>query len=178
MLLNYRMRFYLVLFFCVSIFFTSCKDSRNIPNDVLPEHAMAELLTDIHIVDGSLYEGAQQPDSLAKHGLANYMAVFNANHVDTALFRKSLKYYTTRPEIMNEIYTGITRRLQKKIDSLQKIRPKINEDSVKTANLKHKTDSLQKIKTQVKLDSVLREKLLHPKKTKKHKLTKPNALSK
>lgn len=189
MLLNYRMRFYLILFFCVSLIFTSCKDDRKIPADIIPEHAMAELLTDIHIVDGSLYEVSQMPDTLAKHGLATYMAVFKANHTDTTQFKKSLKFYTTRPEILIEIYNGIGRRLQKKIDSLQKIKPKVNKDSVKMAAFKQKrldslknvkvkatADSLKKVKAKAKKDSLKKVKPKH-KKLKKHKLIKPNAVS-
>lgn len=150
------MRFYLILFFCVCLFFTSCKDDRGIPKDVLPEHAMAELLTDIHIVDGSLYDLPQTPDTLAKHSLGLYMGVFRAHHIDTALFTKSIKFYTSRPELMTEIYTGITARLQKKIDSLEKHRPKVDPIQKKKEDAKRKVDSLQRIKTQLHLDSIAR----------------------
>lgn len=168
MLLNYRMRFYLILFFCVALVITSCKNDKNIPADVIPEHEMAELLTDIHIIDGSLYDVPQIPDTLSKHGLGMYINVFRIHHVDTTLFNKSLKFYSTRPDLINEIYTGITKRLQKKIDSLQKIKPKEKPDtakkvtggnkadSLKKAAEKRKTDSLEKVKAQHRLDSIQR----------------------
>ncbi|RKR85537.1 uncharacterized protein DUF4296 [Mucilaginibacter gracilis] len=152
------MRFYLILFFCVGFLFTSCSDGKKIPSDVIPEHDMAELLTDIHIVDGSLYDLPQMPDTLSKHGMGLYLAVFKVHHVDTTLFKKSIKFYSTRPDLLGEIYTGITERLQKKIDSLQKHKPKMNQDSLKKANVKRAADSIKTAKARLKLDSAQRAK--------------------
>lgn len=190
MLLNYRMRFYLILFFCFSVFFIGCtEDKRKIPAGIIPEHDMAELITDIHIVDGSLYNIPQVPDSMAKHGLGLYLAVFKVHNTDSAEFKKSLKFYSTRPDILSEIYAGVNNRLDKKLDSLKKIKPKINQDSVKKAVLKHKADSLQKakanidslqkIKVKAKADSLKKadlKKKRHSSKKNKHK--NKNALSK
>jgi hypothetical protein len=180
MLLNYRMRFYLVLFFYVSVFFISCTGyDRKIPPGIIPEHDMAELLTDIHIVDGSLYNIPQQPDSISKHGLGMYLAVLKAHNTDTATFKKSMKFYSTRPDILNEIYTGINSRLTKKLDSLQKIKPKINQDSLNKVKMQHAVDSVKQVKVKAKLDSLQKVKVeKKAKSSKKHKHKKQNALSK
>jgi len=178
MLLNYRMRFYLRLFFCVSLFFTSCKEKDNVPDNVLPQHEMAELLTDMHIVDGSLYNIPQSPDSLAKHGLGLYMGVFKVHHTDTATFSRSIKFYSTHLTMLTNIYTGIEGRLQKKIDSLQKHKPKVNTDSIAKANLLRKTDSLRRVKEKLKADSLQQVKLKKKKTPKKGKHKIPDALSK
>jgi hypothetical protein len=158
MLLNYRMRFYLILFFCVSVFFISCSDKK-IPDDVLPIHQMAALLTDIHIVDGSLYEVPQQMDTLTKHGLGMYMAVFKMHHVDTATFKRSINYYSSQPILLNQMYVGIEQRMQKKIDSLQKHKPKEDPKALLKLKMQHKADSLKAVKDQVKLDSIQKKAL-------------------
>jgi len=179
MLLNYRMRFYLVLFFCVSTFFISCsQNNRKIPDGIIPEHDMAELLTDVHIVDGSLYNIPQVPDSIRKHGLGLYLAVFKIHNTDSVQFKKSVKFYSTRPDILNEIYGGINTRLTKKLDSLAKIKPKINADSVKKIKLKHILDSVKQVKARLKVDSLLRVKLVKAKSFTKNKHKKQHALSK
>ena len=120
MVLNYRMRFYLVLFFCVSVFLCGCSDDKGIPKGIIEEPQMASLLTDIHLVDGSLYNLPPVPDTLAKHGLGLYLAVLKMHHTDTTQFKESMKFYTTRPDLMTRIYFTVTKTL----DSLQAAKTK------------------------------------------------------
>ncbi|MEO6523493.1 MAG: DUF4296 domain-containing protein [Mucilaginibacter sp.] len=147
------MRFYLILFFCVSVFFISCKDKK-IPDDVVPIHEMAALLTDIHIVDGSLYEVPQQMDTLTKHGLGMYMAVFKMHHIDTATFKRSITFYSSQPILLDQMYVGIEQRIQRKIDSLQKHKPKEDPKALLKLKLQHKADSLKAVKDRLRLDSI------------------------
>jgi hypothetical protein len=165
------MRFYLVLFFCGLTFLFSCSDDKGVPGDVIPEHQMSLLLTDVHLVDGSIYNLPAMPDTLVKHGLGLYLAVFKKHHTDTTQFAKSLKFYSTRPDLLLSIYTGVTNRL----DSLQKAKEKEKAkkavkpgggasskntiqlaDSVKKAQ--QQADSIKKAKDKRQADSVrLRE---------------------
>jgi hypothetical protein len=148
------MRFYLILFFCVSVFFIGCKEDKTaIPDDVIQLHEMAALLTDIHIVDGSLTGVPQIPDSIAKHGLGLYLAVIKFHNTDTATFKKSMKFYSKRPDLMNALYAGIDGRLTKKLDSLNKIKPKVNTDSINKTRLQRATDSIKRVKAHTKIDS-------------------------
>jgi len=120
MVLNYRMRFYLILFFCVSGFLFGCNSKTSVPDGIIEEPQMAALLTDIHLVDGSLYNLPPVPDTLAKHGLGLYLAVFKLHHTDTTQFKASMKFYTTRPDLMTRIYYTVTKTL----DSLQAAKTK------------------------------------------------------
>jgi hypothetical protein len=166
------MRFYLTGFFCVVVLFISCVDNtRYVPPELIQEHAMAELLTDIHLVDGSLYSVPQQRDSLSKHGLGLYLAVFKAHHTDSIQFNKSLKYYTLHPDMMNDIYIGVNRRLESKLDSLGKVKDKTKPDAqaILQARLKRANDSLARVKAQLKIDSTQKAHL--KKKTSKKKKT-------
>jgi hypothetical protein len=169
------MRFYLVLFFFGLSFLFSCSDNKSIPGDVIKEHQMALLLTDIHLVDGAVYNLPNIPDTLAKHGLGLYLAVFKMHHTDTAEFKKSLQFYSTRPDLLVNIYSVVVDRL----DSLQKARAKAaaakkpavlkasqkttaqmadsvkkaqaKTDSINTAAGKRKTDSLRAAKFRMKM---------------------------
>ncbi len=149
MLLNYRMRFYIILFFFVSVFFIGCGSNDDTPAGILKMHDMAELLTDIHIVDGNLYNVSQMPDSLASHGMGLYMAVLKVHHTDTVQFKKSMKYYSLRPDKLNTIYDGVVRRLTKKVDSLQQIQQKAPFVDVK---VKHKQDSIAQLRYKIPMD--------------------------
>jgi len=155
------MRFYIVLFFCLGCFFMSCSVSSDAPKPLLTMPQTAQVLTDIHIVNGSLYNVANQPDSILKHGMGLYLDVFKINHTDSATFRKSLQYYSLHPDVLVVIYEGVTRRLNKKLDSLKKIKahieavkrkdPHFKADSIKA---KHKADSLATIRTKRTEDSI------------------------
>jgi hypothetical protein len=139
----------------------SCSsNSDNDPNG-LDIHQMAAVLTDIHIVNGSLYNVTNQPDSILKHGMGLYLDVFKINHTDSATFRKSLQYYSLHPDVLVVIYEGVTRRLNKKLDSLKKIKahieavkrkdPHFKADSIKA---KKRADSLAIVRTKRTEDSI------------------------
>ena len=104
------------------LFCTACSDSST-PKDVLDKPQMLSLLTDVHIIDGELYNVAQQPDSLYKFGTNKYKAVFKKHHTNDAQFRKSLEYYTRQPEVIQDIYDTLTVIIQRKIDSTNKKSP-------------------------------------------------------
>jgi len=171
------MRFYLILFFCVSVLFISCSDNTKIPDDVIQIHEMAALLTDIHIVDGSLYEVPQQMDTLTKHGLGMYMAVFKMHHIDTTRFNRSLKWYSMQPKVLSQIYVGIEQRLQKKIDSLQKHKPKEDPKVQLKLKMQGKADSIKAVRAKAKIDSLQKVQMRDQiRKNKKSKFKKPHAL--
>ena len=113
---------YIILFFFGLLFSTACSDS-SAPKDVLDKPQMLSLLTDVHIIDGELYNVAQQPDSLYKFGTNKYKAVFKKHHTNDAQFRKSLEYYTRQPEVIQDIYDTLTVVVQRKIDSTNKKSP-------------------------------------------------------
>ena len=154
------MRLYKILFFLVSVILLSaCKPGR--PNGVLSPDQMVPLLVDIHLVDGSIAEVPQIPDSLYKYGMNNYSAVFKAHEVDTAQFRKSFAWYSNQPDEFYEIYDKVTSIIKAKSDSAIKVKARIDSleqvkqnkilaarakrfaDSVKRAD-KRKADSIKK----------------------------------
>ena len=82
---------------------------------------MVSLLTDIHIVDGGMYNMVSiNVDTLYKYGTARYLAIFKRHHVDSSMFRRSLKFYTGKPVEMEAMYDEILKHLTDKIDSANK----------------------------------------------------------
>jgi hypothetical protein len=113
------MRKYITLFFSVTFFLFACKGGKA-PASVIKHDQMVSLLTDLHIVDGSLYSAPQAPDSLYKYGIDKYMIAFKDHHTDSVQFKASLKYYTTQPVELQAIYDQVLVNLKKKTDSLSK----------------------------------------------------------
>jgi len=112
---------YIILFFLVLTLLCSCNGDETAPDGILSKNEMMDVLTDIHLADGSLVMYPQTPDTLYKYGYTRYAAVFKKYHTDTAQFRKSFKYYTLKPLTLNDMYVKILKRLQDKTDSLSKL---------------------------------------------------------
>lgn len=110
---------YIILFFSVLTFLTAC-GGNNAPEGIIPEAQMIELLTDVHLTDGSLYSVPQVPDSLYKYGTARYAALFKRHKTSSKVFAESLKYYTTKPVQLVGMYDRVSKNIQAKIDSLNK----------------------------------------------------------
>lgn len=111
---------YIILFFSVLTFLCSCGDD-NAPNGILKKSEMVNVLTDIHIVDGSLINISQAPDTLYKYGYPKYLAVFKKYNTDSATFKRSFRYYSLKPPVFIDIYDKVLKNLQVKTDSLTKL---------------------------------------------------------
>jgi hypothetical protein len=126
------MRKYITLFFSVTFFLYACKGDKT-PTGIIKHDQMVSLLTDVHIIDGSLYSVQQTPDTLYKYGSGKYRSLFKRYGIDTAQFRRSMKYYASQPTEMGAMYDQILANLKVKIDSLNKIQLKNIQQQQKNA---------------------------------------------
>ncbi|MDB5002965.1 MAG: hypothetical protein JWQ34_1190 [Mucilaginibacter sp.] len=176
------MRKHIFLFFSALLFLFACNQADD-TKGIIKQDEMTRLLTDVHLVDGSL---ALQPngDSLYKFGTGRYFYVFKQYHTDSGQFKKSVKYYSAHPEILLKIYDGVNTRLKAKADSMNALVAKDNERIRRQAEVAQKRveklrkDSLAvKLKTdklKLKKDSLDKKKIIkHKKKKKLKKITKP-----
>jgi hypothetical protein len=115
--LNYRMRIYIILFFLVPLLF-SCKSDT--PPGILDQEQMAAVLVAVHLVNGTMASVPQHPDSLYKYGTGKYQLVFKQHHTDSAQFRKSFRYYTSKPDKLDAVYDDVIKLLKAKADSITK----------------------------------------------------------
>lgn len=156
------MRKYKTLFFLVPVILLSaCKPGR--PDGVLSPEKMIPLLVDVHIVDGSLAEIPQMPDSLYKHGMRQYDVVFKAHKVDTAQFRKSYAWYSNNPDQFFEIYENVSAIIKTRADSAVKAKAKadsleqVKQSKILAARAKHMADSIKRVEKR-KADSIKKAK--------------------
>lgn len=148
------MRKHIFLFFSALLFLYACKGGD--ASGVIDRDEMVNLLVDVHLVDGSL---AMQPnvDSLYKVGTGRYLLVFKRHHTDSAQFKRSMKYYTTQPEIMLKIYDNVNKKLQAKNDSLAMIILKDQQRVVKDQEKAAKQlQTINEKKEKARQDSMLR----------------------
>lgn len=102
------MRSLLILFF-LFVFFSSCGDDT--AQGVIPKGEMVSLLTDLHLADGitSTYYG----DSASMKVAIVYKAIYKRYGTDSVTVRKSLSYYTERPEELELMYKQVEVNLVK-----------------------------------------------------------------
>jgi hypothetical protein len=136
------MQKYKSLFFSLILFLYACGGNKVPPGIIKPDR-MIGLLTEVHIADGSMYNIMQVPDSLYKYGNDKYQMIFNNFGTDSLTFRKSMKYYSDKPEILEKIYEQVTINLKQKSDSLNKI----NQEGIKR-DTKRREDSLRNLPKQ------------------------------
>jgi hypothetical protein len=107
---------------------------------------MAGLLTEIHLIDGKLYNMSQVPDTIYKYGMGNYLAAFERFHTDSATFRKSMNYYSSEPEKISAIYDDVDNRMKAMSDSVNLIQAKERKAQMKADSIKavHLADSIKK----------------------------------
>jgi hypothetical protein len=111
------MRKYITLFFSVTVILSACKGKTD--TSIIQHDQMISLLTDMLIVDGSMYNTvSQNADTLYKYGTARYLLVFKHHHTDSVQFRKSLKYYAQQPAMLEAMYDKIIDNLKLKTDSV------------------------------------------------------------
>lgn len=157
------MRKYIILFFSALAVFCSCGDNK--PDGILDEKQMADVLVDVHNVNGTMFMVPSIPDSLYKYGLGKYLLVFKKHGTDSAQFTRSYKYYTRDVEKLVAIYDEVNKGLQKRSDSLNKIfvklqkkpkkikpvnpKPVQTSDSVKLRQHRLVKDTVKRIKRNV-----------------------------
>lgn len=111
------MRKYITLFFSL-LFLGACS---NTPSGIINKDEMANLLTDVHIADGTLITKSQETDTLYKYGTDKYLEIFKKYNTDSATFKRSYKYYTNNPKEFVAIYDKVVKNLQAKTDSVTKL---------------------------------------------------------
>jgi hypothetical protein len=133
------MQKYKILFFSLLLFCLGCTGD-DIPKGVMDEDKMVSLLTQIHIADGSMYNTMQLPDSLYKYGVSKYDMILKNFHTDSNQFKKSMHFYTQRPDILVKIYEQISDNLKQVSDSLNKA----NQEQIKK-DTKRRQDSIKNL---------------------------------
>lgn len=136
----------LALFYAL-IFFSSCNVNQS-GEEVVDEEEMVNVLIDMHLVDAVMNYRSNQ-DSLQMEANSRYNYIFKKHNIDSTTFSNSLKYYTSKNEVMLEIYDQV-------LDSLTAMeKPNTIQPYVRRWNIAEtdtsKLDSLQLIRFQNQL---------------------------
>ena len=95
--------------FFVLVLFTSCtNDEVKIPNEILSEENMKNLLVEIHLSDAlAADERIKDVKLLNEIKKAYFTSVLNDNQISEAEFDKSLAFYQEHPSVLFKIYEKV-----------------------------------------------------------------------
>ena len=106
-----------------SLFLLTACQKNKLPEGVLDEQRMINVLADISVVDGYM-STLMYTDTLRIEGKNYYATVYKNHNISKEVFDKSLKYYSNQPVLLDSMYSKVTRKLEAKERFLNKIQMK------------------------------------------------------
>ena len=103
----------------ILILLTACNSNR-LPEGVLEEQKMVNVLTDLTVIDGYM-SSLMYTDTLRIEGKNYYATVYKNHNITRAVFDKSMKYYSTQPVLLDSMYSKVTKKLELKENRYNKI---------------------------------------------------------
>ena len=95
----------------------ACNSKQELPKDILPEAKMRTVLWDLMRADEWVtYE--QTKDSTVdryKRSIELYQKVFQVNGITDSQFKKSFRYYQTRPNLLKPLFDSLQRKETKEL---------------------------------------------------------------
>jgi hypothetical protein len=108
-------------FFLAMLLFVSCRDEQKIPEGILTEEKMVNILVRLHLSEARVSIKNLPVDTSRKYFLYLENKVLKSYGTDTAAFNKSYHYYITHEKKFDAIYTSVVDSL-----SLREARKIIN----------------------------------------------------
>ncbi|WP_428653269.1 DUF4296 domain-containing protein [Runella sp.] len=103
----------LIYFSLFSFLLFGCQDEPDIPAGTVSEAKMAQILTDIHIIEarvGRLALTSLDSSTIITEHLK--LQVFKKYGVDSATYNRSYKFYSTNPIYLERIYDIVVKQLE------------------------------------------------------------------
>lgn len=107
----------------LSLFLLTACHNNKLPEGVLDEQKMINVLADLSVIDGYM-STLLYTDTLRIEGKNYYATVYKNHKISKAVFDKSLKYYSTQPVLLDSMYSKVIRKLDAKEKVLNKIQAK------------------------------------------------------
>ena len=129
-----------LLLILVSALLLSCAEERQqavpIPDEVVSEETMVEVLVDLHLVEASLSLKMMEDHRVAKD-TAEFYNPYKKHKVTRKAFDESFKYYSSKPDKLSAIYEEVLNRLNQRQAEVMKSIPKdsLRKDSPQRPDL-------------------------------------------
>ena len=98
---------------CLLLFACSGKKTVNIPETVLPQEKMAEVMIDIHLLEATMNLNSTNADKISPGNPTPSFDVLKKNNINKKQYDESFDFYTQHPELLIEVYQSVLNELSK-----------------------------------------------------------------
>lgn len=104
----------------LSILLLACtSQNTEIPTDILSEKSFVNILKEVHLAEAAFELNKSKNMENAKGTLANsYQKIYKKHTINDAYFSKSLNYYASHPERLEDIYKTVLEKLREERTTL------------------------------------------------------------
>lgn len=92
-------------------FFSGCSNNNSVPQNILPEDTMIQIIVDMHIADAILIEPSVQQKQLVISNKKFYTSVLTKHHLTKEEFQNNIDFYSDDPEKFDLIYERVIEEL-------------------------------------------------------------------
>ncbi len=92
---------------------SSIEDRVNIPNSILSEEKMAEVLVDVHLLEASLNISTYSRDQVVMNNINPNSNILKKNNITKKLYDESFEFYSKNPLLLTEVYQLVLNNLSK-----------------------------------------------------------------
>jgi hypothetical protein len=98
----------------------SCNNSKKIkiPEDILPEDSMVEVITDVHLVQAAQRMG-MVIDTADTGSFTSFEYVWKKHHITEKDYKRNLDFYSHNASILDSIYEKVLNNLSRQKAELQ-----------------------------------------------------------
>lgn len=97
----------------------SSKPEVTLPANVVSKDTMVDILVDVHILEATIDLGIMKSEIDLKQ-TDKYYPIFKKHNITRQEYDKSLLFYTSHPELLNQIYDNVIAGLSRKQAELNK----------------------------------------------------------
>lgn len=105
----------LIVFISISILL-ACSNNKEIeqpPAEILDHQKMVTVLVDIHLTEAAINLNLMKDSSVVIVDSLKYNDLMKKNKIDKVNYEKSMRYYASRPILLDSIYTDVLKELSK-----------------------------------------------------------------
>jgi hypothetical protein len=103
----------LLSFLILSTFFAGCQSESDIPVGTIPEPKMAQILTDMHLLEALIGRlGLTSLDSSSVVTEHLKLKIFKKYNTDSITYNRSYQFYSTNPAFLERIYEDVVKKLE------------------------------------------------------------------
>lgn len=106
----------IIAVFCITLFCacTSIEERPSIPDTVLSQEKMAEVMVDVHLLEASLNVNAYSKDQIVVANNINPNSdILKKNNVTKKQYQESFDFYSRNPLLLIEVYQLVLNNLSK-----------------------------------------------------------------